>query len=348
MKYIFALLFTIAFFQLKAQNEGIIHLKNSSFEGNPRHSLSPISWKDCGFEGESPPDIQPDGTFSVRKPAYDGQTYLGMVVRDNNTWESVGQELSNPLKKGQAYSFSLMLARSELYLSSSRIKPEEVNYNTPCKLKIWAGNEFCHREQLLAESKEVVHFEWKEYSFQFIPNHHYSHIVLEVFYKTPILFPYNGNLLLDKASSIVPIEKVDTLATASITKVETTELPFYEFTYPSTSEELINLVRNNGKKIIFDNNRLHHFYYQTPEEEELWNNPHFHIIAEALAEYPEVLLIIAVKGSIHRVTSLKNALALFGVSEEKIVIRPIQPGDKDRKWLWSDLRTPLKMRLVFN
>lgn len=97
-----------------------IYLTNPSFEDMPRHSIAPSGWYDCGFPGESPPDVQPNGEFGVTKPANHGATYLGMVVRDNDTWESVSQKLSRPLKRGQCYEFSLDLARSELYISLSR------------------------------------------------------------------------------------------------------------------------------------------------------------------------------------------------------------------------------------
>ena len=75
---------------LGQESSEIIQLINPSFEDMPRHSKAPRAWSDCGFKGESAPDIQPSGIFSVTKPAADGNTYLGLVVRDNDTWESVG------------------------------------------------------------------------------------------------------------------------------------------------------------------------------------------------------------------------------------------------------------------
>ncbi|QLH30266.1 MAG: hypothetical protein HWD63_13375 [Candidatus Parvibacillus calidus] len=56
---------------------------------------------------EKPPDVQPSGSWEVRKPANNGDTYLGMVVRENDTWESVSQQLSGTLKKGKTYTFDL-------------------------------------------------------------------------------------------------------------------------------------------------------------------------------------------------------------------------------------------------
>ena len=94
---VLALFITVS---LLAQDDPI-ELNNPSFEDFARASKEPRGWYDCGFPGETPPDVQPSGGFEVFKPAYEGRTYLGMVVRDNDTWESVAQRLSRPLQGGQ-------------------------------------------------------------------------------------------------------------------------------------------------------------------------------------------------------------------------------------------------------
>lgn len=186
--------------------DGVIELYNPSFEDQPMNSRPPRGWTDCGFPGESPPDTQPDPTFQVTKEAQDGNTYLGLVARDNDTWEAVSQRLSRPLEKGKCYEFSIYICRSELYVSPSRVNTQrDVNYTTPAKLRIYGGFDQCDKEYLLAETKEVISFRWLQYNFKFEPIDDYTHIVFEVFYKTPTLFPYNGNILLDHASPIKPI-----------------------------------------------------------------------------------------------------------------------------------------------
>ena len=188
--------------------EEAIYLTNPSFEDMPRHSIEPAGWFDCGgirFPAESPPDVQPSGEFSVTKPANHGATYLGMVVRDNDTWESVSQKLSRPLKKGQCYEFSIDLARSELYISLSRANNEQANYTTPAKLRIWGGFGNCDKQFLLDESPMVNKYQWMQFNFKFEPIADYTFITLEAFYETPTLFPYNGNILVDNASPIQPI-----------------------------------------------------------------------------------------------------------------------------------------------
>jgi outer membrane protein OmpA-like peptidoglycan-associated protein len=194
------------------QQDGVITLLNPSFEDMPRHSKPPRGWIDCGSAGETPVDVQPSGTFSVTKPAYDGETYLGMVVRDNDTWEMVSQRLSAPMKKGTCYEFSIFLCRSELYVSYSRLSDETANYTTPAKLRIYGGFDYCDKQYLLGETNLVINTRWLEYRFKFDPLENYSHISFEAFYKTPTLFPYNGNILADKASAITPIPCDEALA----------------------------------------------------------------------------------------------------------------------------------------
>lgn len=189
---------------ISAQGEPIL-LSNPSFEDFARASKPPINWYDCGFPGESSPDVQPDPTFNVTKEAADGETYLGMVVRDNDTWESVSQKMSRPLEKGKCYEFSIQLARSLTYMSVSRISDQTANYATPAKLRIYGGFGHCDKQYMLGETKLIINTNWKEYNFKFEPMGNYTYIVLEAFYDTPTLVPYNGNILLDKASTIKPV-----------------------------------------------------------------------------------------------------------------------------------------------
>ena len=113
-----------------------IQLRNSSFEGAPQHSTTPKGWYDCGQNDESPPDIQP-GWFKVTKAAADQKTYIGLVTRDNDTWEGIGQRLSAPMKAGQCYNFSISLARAEKYVSLTKTTRVEENFNKPIRLRVW-------------------------------------------------------------------------------------------------------------------------------------------------------------------------------------------------------------------
>ena len=201
-------LFTAGYAQMAiAQFElDTVKLTNPSFEDEPKQSLPPVGWMDCGFRGQTPPDVHPiyppsQGWWVTMDPQ-DGKTYMGMVVRDNDTWERVSQRTRGTMNKGHCYEFSIWLARSRSYVSPSRLTEELTNYTTPTVLRVWGGNSACDRVQLLAESKPVDNNEWKKYQFQFKPDQDFKYIMLEAFYETPVLFPYNGNLLLDNASDI--------------------------------------------------------------------------------------------------------------------------------------------------
>lgn len=186
-----------------------IKLTNPSFEDQPQNSVPPQGWTDCGFRNETPPDVHPidppsQGWHVTMEPQH-GDTYMGMVVRDNDTWERVSQELIGTLKRGKCYGFKIWLARSPVYVSPSHITRQITNYTTPVVLRIWGGNDECDRRVLLGESSPVINTTWEKYSFQFNPEADFTHIMLEAFYETPTLFPYNGNLLLDNASHIFRI-----------------------------------------------------------------------------------------------------------------------------------------------
>lgn len=183
-----------------------IVLKNPSFEDIPRHSTTPYGWYDCGTFNESPPDIQP-GAFNVNKASQHRRTYIGLVTRDNDTWEGMSQRLSSPIKSGECYHFSMHLARSEDYISVSRTTRVEENFNKPVKVRIWGGNSFCNNKELLAQSRLVDHTDWRKYKFKFTAKGTYNYIFIEAFYKTPLLFAYNGNLLIDNCSTITPCDQ---------------------------------------------------------------------------------------------------------------------------------------------
>ncbi|NND05524.1 MAG: OmpA family protein [Saprospiraceae bacterium] len=191
-----------------------IHLENPSFEDIARPSIPPRKWLNCGFPEESAPDVQPSGDWSVFKPAFHGHTYLGMVARENDTWESVGQMLEKPLRKGMCYTFSIYLCSSKEYLS--QVIPDSLKHieltieqraRLPLKsftkgimLRIWGGDVPCHKRELLAQSGTIDNQEWKQFSWKIEPQSDIKYLSLEAFYKTPTLFPYNGNILVDNAS----------------------------------------------------------------------------------------------------------------------------------------------------
>lgn len=203
MKQIY-LLFLCALFFVRGQTQSPITLSNASFEDTPGHSRAPRDWASCSFPEESPPDVQPDMTFRVTLPAYDGSTYLGMVVRDNNTWEGVSQALSAPLEAGLCYRLDLAAACSATYLSQSRVTGISINYDQPTLLRVWGGEQFCDPLELLGVIGPVSKPDWEEYSLLLQPQKRCSYLFFEAVFVGAEA--YCGNLLLDGLSDIVPID----------------------------------------------------------------------------------------------------------------------------------------------
>lgn len=206
-----------------------VALVNPSFEGKatlnglPHTYLNLQGWEDCGkikFRGTTPPDIHPANFWEneetgngVNLEVSHGNTYVGMVVRQNNTYESITQELTSPLSGGNCYVFSVDLARSTDYWSSVDLYggPKK-NFNNPVVLRIWGSNSPCYTSgggsppQLLAESAAIRNTQWQTNIFSIKPNKDYKYITLEAFYKTPLFEAYIGHLLIDNASAFKELD----------------------------------------------------------------------------------------------------------------------------------------------
>jgi outer membrane protein OmpA-like peptidoglycan-associated protein len=190
---------------LFGQKTQVIYLENPSFEDIPGPGRTPRAWTDCGAPQESPPDVQPYGGFNVTRPAQNGRTFVGLVGRDNSTWEAVAQRLNEPLSKGTCYKFSIQACKSPIYLSPTRKnQTRPTNFKEGMVIRIWAGNTACANDELLDEVTQAInHYDWRAYDFEFTPkNADYNYFKIEAYYKTPILAPYNGNVLIDHASEI--------------------------------------------------------------------------------------------------------------------------------------------------
>ncbi len=204
-KHFFSLLFSFLYFYCEAQNS--IEILNKSLEDQPRAGqlcFNVANWTDCGgfrFQNESPPDVHPGNFWQNNTPPSDGKTYLGFVVRENETWEGIGQRLSSVPKVGKCYKFTIDLAQSDKYISGTKKSNVEQNYNKPAVLRIWGGAGLCDDRELLAETGIVNHNDWRTYQFKISPKSEFKFIMLEVFYKVPVLVPYNGHVLVDNMSN---------------------------------------------------------------------------------------------------------------------------------------------------
>jgi outer membrane protein OmpA-like peptidoglycan-associated protein len=188
------------------QSQTKIAILNRSFEDVPRRGdlfFSINGWYDCGgmnFPDESPPDIHPGNFWNNDTPPSNGNTYLGMVVRDNETNEAIAQSLTTSLKVGKCYKFTIDLCKSNKYMSKSRVNGRNQNYNTPTVFRIWGGNGICNEKELLGESVSINHAEWRTYQFKIKPKAAYKFIVIEAYWKVPVINPYCGHILVDNLS----------------------------------------------------------------------------------------------------------------------------------------------------
>ncbi len=201
---IFLLSIIICFtFNINAQKDTIF-IKNASFEGEPDPVVPPDFWEDCNFKYESPISTMP-GFFGEEKKAIDGETYLGMSIRDNGTWESTFQVLETPLKKGKTYHFSIYLSGSDVFESYSYISALPRIFDDPIILKIWGSDSLCVRSQLLAVSPVINSPEWKKYHFYFTCDKDFPNLTLEAYY-APRNINANSILFLDNMSNITEVE----------------------------------------------------------------------------------------------------------------------------------------------
>lgn len=180
----FVALFAILPFLLTAQ----AYIKNASFEGKAQDATVPAGWFPC--EAGTTPDILP-GPWGVYEEAAEGDTYVGLITREDGTWESIGQRLSATLNPKECYTFTLDIAHSRTY----------AGYNNPLRLRIWGGTAKCEKGQLLLETGFIREPEWEAHEVQFVPKKPINYILIEAFYKDG-RFSYRGNILIDNFSPI--------------------------------------------------------------------------------------------------------------------------------------------------
>lgn len=264
-----------------------IFLNNPSFEDTPGHSKPPWGWFFCGPQLASPPDVHPSGMYGVEEQAKDGRTYVGMVVRDVNTWETIGQRLETSLRAGQCYAFSIWLALPQQYLSISRQTNLPTDYSQPTILRIWGGHLNCDTRELLAVSEPVYHPDWKEYRFVLQPQDNYSVLILEAFYDPNRLDPYCGSLLLDHASALLPVD------------CETGELDFRVEMLPPTPDDRQArkaLLEEYREKLVLKPGArtLEEHLYQLEDGRLERGNLYFRSIVRSLQQFQEAAMTIRI------------------------------------------------------
>jgi hypothetical protein len=167
-----------------------IYLNNASFEGMPMDASVPVGWFPCN--DRTTPDILP-GPWGVFLEASEGETFVGLITREDGSFETIGQRLKEPLKENQCYTFSLDVGHSNTYAGN--------RYAGPLKLRIYIGPTRGSKAQLIYESDFMGEEEWTKLAVKFNPKQTAYFIRLEAFYEEGP-FSYRGNILIDNISAI--------------------------------------------------------------------------------------------------------------------------------------------------
>ncbi|MDX1939491.1 MAG: hypothetical protein SFU99_03010 [Saprospiraceae bacterium] len=304
-----------------------ILLQNPSFEGTPGFSRLPYGWFYCGEMGESPPDVHPSGNFGVEQAPQHGSTYIGMVVRDNNTQEGVSQWLNEPLITGQCYEFSLYAARSPRYQSVSRTTWQPTNFDKPVRLLIWAGFYNCEKVELLATTSLIEHTDWQHYIFQIQGSQAYNRLLIEAQYAEGEM-PYCGNVLIDHASPLLPIDCNNHQLLAPI---ET-----FHIKAPINIIESKDIITRLIEKVHFseiDQRPEQHLFF-LPSGELQQCNRYLYNIAQIVQRFPDIKLFFYIneRNKHHlqnKMLALETELMLVGLSPERFRIQKNNARESD-------------------
>ena len=176
-------------------------LENASFERHPEQlGRVPHGWANAGPVSESPPDVHTNTSnyFGVQHLAAEGEAYLGMVARDNYTFEAVSQRIPGGLRAGVTYRLRLWVSHSPTLASTSRQTGRPARYNNPIPFDVYVaekanGGKF----ELVARSEPIDHADWREYTLEFTPTRDWKFLRLGAGMNTLYARPVCGNVLID-------------------------------------------------------------------------------------------------------------------------------------------------------
>lgn len=201
--FICILLFSISSYsQIDLDNPSFEFEIESEFESTA--GIYPDGWMQ--LEHNSSPDILP-GSWGVYDDAYDKETYIGLVSREDGSTESIGQGLHNHLKKDSCYTITVAIATSLQYTGYNKSinKLAILGIHKPFEIKFQENLDYSPANyELLAESPPITNNEWKEFEFEFTPTEDFNFILFKLFINNmpDINIERKGNLLLDKVGLI--------------------------------------------------------------------------------------------------------------------------------------------------
>jgi hypothetical protein len=276
--------------------------------------------------------------MEVSLPAKHGKTYAGLVTRDNDTQEALGQALTTPLLSGHCYLLRFHAARSTSFSSYSRTTELPADFSGAVRLQLWAGKDHCQMQELLAETTPIRDTSWKTYELLFSPREEYDQFFFKATYVDDSDV-YNGHVLIDHLSPILELECAasNTLELESISSV------------PAPGEapnELSALIEKELPKIKWVHNGFTLEQQLLPSNSDpaswIYGNLGIYQITQLLKNNPDALITIAVgprKDPLqqHHIRLLAAEFMAAGLSPRQCLIRPIKKRD-ERKTDW--LRAP--------
>ena len=173
--------------------QAVCTLNNPSFEDEPADAMVPMGWFACA-QGTTP-DILP-GFWGVYDDPFEGDSFVGLITRENGTYESIGQRLPNSLSANACYSLNISLSHSAIY----------AGYDNSIRLRIWGSENKCDKQFLIYESKLIEKLEWQQFKIEFAPDIDLNYIKLEAFISEK-KFSHKGNILIDNISPIIKCKR---------------------------------------------------------------------------------------------------------------------------------------------
>ncbi len=342
-----------------------IFLTNPSFEGSPQYAAVPGGWRNCAFNNESPPDIHPleNTTVGLDVLPHQGATFLGLLTKNNATYESIGQQLQSPMQKGQCYSFSIALCKPEKYFIFNPETEKITHYDGALVLRLWGGLSPCGKKSLLAVSPPIENSEWVRYVFQFTPEDNVSWLSFDVHFTQGTTKAYRGNMMLDDASPIIPIDCASNEPLVNVSSLTIPEYTFVKYNVPKNVKEEVHwavddllvqylnfrVVDNKEDLInlVFDNCNKVGFLFSSRE---LYDKRGYAIkeIAVNILKFKSHVLVIGIPQLGHRLNKrrikrLKRTFREIGLSKKFYRIELIDGQTDHSKWLCGQKEIWLKL-----
>jgi len=188
-------------------------LLNPSFEGistagtgtqGARNEIVPswYNWTPGKTSVEDAPQVHHSDDISkyVIQLAQHGDTYLELAVHKNNIWQSIGQELYEPLTGGKHYSMSLHASLDPAYAARTQVRGRRgVNQGKPVIIRIRGANKFGDPGRVLAQTDPIKTIDWSLYFLDLYPKENYKYLVIEAYYVPGMSVLYEARVLIDNA-----------------------------------------------------------------------------------------------------------------------------------------------------